>query len=1095
MRKLLLLMLLLICSQVFAACTSCTGECVYCDGDQCKNRPLLYDCTEAQGAAAWDTNKCSNGVCYAPDKNKDVCEGVGGAWPSSYGGTLSHAPCCGDDKAAGHGEVEVFVTSDFACMKGVACGDQEGEEVVDSNDNGVFELAADSCSCSSQHFTKRCSDNYMTQQWTGVCVGIHCCGDVLVDKEGVPSCVAAVELELTHLGKTCDDVSDATYTSGKTVKASPDMTRFGCCGATDCWDGAACRNSGYFSGRNYCVGGSWIICGGDSSTWTNVPECRQYEELFCHQSGWSQSEVSCGESCSAGRCGNPDGDDDLECLTAGGNNQNLPQGVSCTISTDCCALSCVSGVCSAAGSCTPANLGASCSVGSRQGICATDYTSGEASGEICCDSNLAETAVMKSGEVRCVLGLSEYEGWTCDNETRNAAAQNGVVRLSPQNESSCCPSGWCLLDSCVASGHAEEDYLCSNGVLQLCSPEKYCNWEYPFYCGVDGWVREEPDTCGEGICVNQQCVTCEANDTASVTGEGDVVGDWLCRSEAFDYCGNETRLTVAGNAEYLCHEYEWYECTNFTNHQFDLPKDDYPVQTNDSQGRAVSSSGVILNYICNHGDWVACEPTAKKRDLSFDLDGYTRNYWCNTDGDWIQCSQDFVYLQDDGLYECGCEDTQRCFDIATGRKGVCTRTSCCTGWTLDGSACYTNQTEACRWRSGRSCDSLSDGVFSATGICAGDLCCMNDGPGGRMVVGSRASYSDTVECVSKARPEDLGKACDMQPDGSFDGFIGYLYNELGCCLKEQDCDFGAFEPEDNATVEPEENETVACGDCDDGDDCTRDYCDNGVCTHDYVCPECGDGVCEGDECETCQDDCTPEECGDGVCDPLEGCSDVDCSCDFNYDAPSSPKFKSTDSKVFTVTVKNYGNFRERFRVALSGEADSKIDDDSFYLDVGEEKDVQVRVITDAPGLYTFDLTITPEHGTAYAQTIELEVTEAVSESVTELPEVKTMVTAIVVVLGLILAVALGRNLFAKKPESAPLQYAPYQPAWQEQMRQQYYYSTSPQQLKEWWDKSAEKIVPETEDKKENAKKEALKKFAESLRKVQEGTKNGRDNQP
>ncbi|MCH8165158.1 MAG: hypothetical protein IH889_06075 [Planctomycetes bacterium] len=88
-------------------------------------------------------------------------------------------------------------------------------------------------------------------------------------------------------------------------------------------------------------------------------------------------------------------------------------------------------------------------------------------------------------------------------------------------------------------------------------------------------------------------------------------------------------------------------------------------------------------------------------------------------------------------------------------------------------------------------------------------------------------------------------------------------------------------------------ECASDGDCDDGDPCTLDSCDAGVCVNTPITPCCGNGVADpGEDCQNCPADvqCPPGDeciagicerlCGNGVVDPGEDCSncpaDVQC---------------------------------------------------------------------------------------------------------------------------------------------------------------------------------------------------------------------------
>jgi len=121
-------------------------------------------------------------------------------------------------------------------------------------------------------------------------------------------------------------------------------------------------------------------------------------------------------------------------------------------------------------------------------------------------------------------------------------------------------------------------------------------------------------------------------------------------------------------------------------------------------------------------------------------------------------------------------------------------------------------------------------------------------------------------------------------------------------------------------TEPIKQELLSCPDCQDGNDCTTDYCSEGTgyaCVHDEIAPCCGNGNCEvgedfsicpaecpeciAAECQTSEFDydsqtCISKDivpcCGNGLCEVNETCADdcVACSTDrecyksvFDYD--------------------------------------------------------------------------------------------------------------------------------------------------------------------------------------------------------------------
>lgn len=117
-------------------------------------------------------------------------------------------------------------------------------------------------------------------------------------------------------------------------------------------------------------------------------------------------------------------------------------------------------------------------------------------------------------------------------------------------------------------------------------------------------------------------------------------------------------------------------------------------------------------------------------------------------------------------------------------------------------------------------------------------------------------------------------------------------DSVGACNEGQSCP-GLIDPENNAVCLAPECEINE--DCDDGDPCTYDYCNNAICYHTVDCsldPSCDGLPCDDEDLCTENDECvggvcegTPLDCGDGdpctndYCDPSEGIcfNEYDCS--------------------------------------------------------------------------------------------------------------------------------------------------------------------------------------------------------------------------
>jgi hypothetical protein len=171
----------------------------------------------------------------------------------------------------------------------------------------------------------------------------------------------------------------------------------------------------------------------------------------------------------------------------------------------------------------------------------------------------------------------------------------------------------------------------------------------------------------------------------------------------------------------------------------------------------------------------------------------------------------------------------------------------------------------------------------ATGHCVGGVCCANacDSPN-ECQTSEGATCADGVTCVYP-KVEDNGQCDDGNPctDDSCDETSGCVHNN-----NDASCEDGDECTTDDACVD---GECIAGTnlDCDDELDCTDDYCDaNTGCVHtpnDWLCDdenECTDDSCDpetGDSDTGCVHENNDEWCDDGFyCTADDTCDDGEC---------------------------------------------------------------------------------------------------------------------------------------------------------------------------------------------------------------------------
>ncbi len=807
----------------------------------------------------------------------------------------------------------------------------------------------------------------------GICVGLLCCNKNVV-KETEFHCVDALE---ERPGASCDtDLSDGWQEEG-VVKLSPDGVG-GCCGETQCFTGDGCVDDGWESGELHCESGTWIHC--DE---TRVCSSQTVGGHYCGYDGgfvWTESSMRCGDPCGDGKRCTPGG----LCETSG--QDNLPIGESCDSNGECCTGACDGGVCSALTDCTTGTVSQACVEERTVGVCSIDCRGDGCDTPACCIQ--PAVAMVFSEEVEseavgtiasgyyCLSSLDSIPtlltDWRelgpigCDIQADGSS--DGFVRESFMGDIGCCSGDKCFDGSeCAEEGAESGTTLCVDGVWEECTENRTCeSMELKgetYVCGETGW---ETSWEGEPYCVDGELLECEsdvalADDGPDTFGVGDSFERYLCTQDGMEFC-NATTLESVGLRSYLCDGDVWRECAG-----------DQPPANIDSGGENATEGDISDSYLCASGKWKACDSGAEGRVVETALASYT----CS-DGDWTSCDEDAMYKERGG-YRCGCLSRKECLSFETGDFGVCTGETCCSGWADEEfSDCFANETAACSsLESGTFVDSVSDGAFNLTGICVSPsgVRCLNDGEGGKMVVSLNDSsdYIGAEKCISSARSDFLGSPCDEEPDGIFDGVLVRNGTSFACGVSTGE-KFNVTEEE--------------CVCEDDGDICTDDYCENGVCVHERICETCGNGFCAPGECQSCPQDCSIDDCRDNSCNPEvgEGCSHPDCDCDFQYQTPPDTSFEREAFKAFFVEVKNNGNFKENFTLEVEG-IEYELEESYFTLEPGTSRRVRIDLLEETPGSYLFEVNIKPEHGSEFTKSVLAVVKER--EEAGEVPFIAT----------------------------------------------------------------------------------------------------------
>jgi subtilisin family serine protease len=244
-----------------------------------------------------------------------------------------------------------------------------------------------------------------------------------------------------------------------------------------------------------------------------------------------------------------------------------------------------------------------------------------------------------------------------------------------------------------------------------------------------------------------------------------------------------------------------------------------------------------------------------------------------------------------------CDDGVACTDdscdegsdscVNSSNDGLCDDGDPCTDDTCNGSSCDNTPVSPCCGdgicESGEDCNSCSADCISGSG---GDPC----GNG----VCEPSLGEDCLSCGSDCRGVQSGRPSNRYCCGDGDGQNPADCNDSRCSSGGYDCSDTPVGGGDayccgDDVCEGDENETncaVDCStscvldsDCDDGDSCTQDSCNGGVCSN--VPPNCDDGdACTNDFCSGGSCTTSPVNCDDGdacttdSCDSGSGCSNT-----------------------------------------------------------------------------------------------------------------------------------------------------------------------------------------------------------------------------
>ena len=781
-----------------------------------------------------NTNPCSDGnLCTVNDLcSGGICRGVAVNCDDSV-------ICTADTCAQG---VCSHTPRDSVCDNGLFCDGQEICDPVldclpgtppDCDDGNP--CTNDSCSGTSCQHTNNsalCSDSNACTQ-TDACQGGSCVGGSPVICTALDQChVPGVCNPATGVcsnpsspnGTSCDD-GDACTTgdtcSGGVCAGGPPTncddgnlcTTDGCNPATGCThtnnavkcnDGNACTDGDVCSGG--ACGGTTVSCD-DGNPCTNdsckpAVGCQHVNKTDPCDDGHA---CTGGDVCAGGVCGGTPIPGCIEC------DQDNP----CDDGNDCTTDSCLGGACVFEDIADPCDDGNACTTGDV------------------CDAGV------------CVAGPPP----DCDDD-------------NPCTDDSCNPSSGCV--------HVDNVAACNDG--NVCTTNDACS--------AGACVGGTPPVCNDGnVCTTDTCdplLGCVFTDNNALCDDGNActTGD-TCVAGA---CVGGPPLDC--NDDNSCTDDLCDPLTSCAYADNSAPCDDGNACTTNDVCAGGTCGGAPLN--CDDGNVCtddSCNP-ASGCEYADNADPCDDNHPC-TDGD-VCAGGVCAGTPIPDCIECGfsspCDDGNGCTDDSC-RDGVCVfddNTAPCD----DGNACTSNDTCAAGACVGGPPPNCDDG-----NVCTGDSCnpavgCEHADNANPCDDGNACTTGDTCSkglCLGGPPPEcDDGNGCTNDSCDPGPGCI-HTNNTTQCndgngCTTNDACSGG------KCVGGPAPN-------CDDGNVCTDDSCDpvkgcfhvhNGnPCDDGNACTtldSCSGGVCVGGPLPDCDDG---DDCTDDFCDSLIGCDHAD----------------------------------------------------------------------------------------------------------------------------------------------------------------------------------------------------------------------------
>ena len=497
------------------------------------------------------------------------------------------------------------------------------------------------------------------------------------------------------------------------------------------------------------------------------------------------------------------------------------------------------------------------------------------------NDSVCDDGLFCTGQETCNLQFGcQPEIFFCDDGvdcTVDSCDENQDTCIFTPNNGLCDDEDDCTLDMCdQTEGCFYEEQDCSD--FNVCTDDECVDGECMYVNNTAPCNDNDPctidDICGGGSCAGAPVVcpgsqTCDPADGVckDCLGDGDCDDGDVCTDDA---CVNNV-------------------CEN-TNNTASCDDGDNCTENDTCSGGTCAGSAIDC------GPSQTCDPS----------DGVCKD--CLGDGD---CDDGNV-CTDDACVAGFCENTNNATACDDG--DLCTDMDECAGGACAGTAVDCGPGEMCDPVDGNCKECFGDGDCDDGNVCTddacvagfckntnnaaacddGDLCTDMDECAGGVCAGTAVDCgamqicdpSDGVckDCLGDGDCDD-GNVCT--DDACVSGLCEYTNNALGCddgdlCTDMDVCAGGACggSPvmcDPGETCDPADGECKECFvdlDCDDGNVCTTDSCEEGRCVREDNMEPCDDGIfCNGmDTCQngTCSQH-SGDPCGTGTCNETSGC--------------------------------------------------------------------------------------------------------------------------------------------------------------------------------------------------------------------------------